>query len=72
MGDIVEALGFWGLCFVLFFGGAFTVGLSAIVTSGVVTAYRMRIKHVERMALIEHGGDPGEVERAYRSERLIK
>ncbi len=45
------------------------VAVVGIVTQGVVTVFRMRIKHVERMAMIEQGDDPGDVEEAYKSDK---
>ena len=49
--DLIRSFGF--------FGWILIVAVVGIVTQGVVTVFRMRIKHVERMAMIEQGDDPG-------------
>ncbi len=49
--DLIRSFGFFGWILIL--------GVVGIVTQGVVTVFRMRIKHAERMAMIEHGDDPG-------------
>ena len=62
--DLIRSFGF--------FGWILIVAVVGIITQGVVTMYRMKIKHAERMAMIEHGDDPGNVEEAYKSDTLEK
>ncbi len=59
--DLIRSFGFFGWILIIVVIG--------IITNGVVTVYRMRIKHAERMAMIEQGDDPGDVEEAYKSDK---
>ncbi len=56
--DLIRSFGF--------FGWILIVAVVAIITQGLVSVYRMKIVHAERMAMIEHGEDPGDVDKAYR------
>ena len=60
--DLIRSFGFFGWILIIVVVGT--------ITRGVVTVVRMRIKHAERMAMIEQGQDPGDVEKAYESDKL--
>ncbi len=60
--DLIRSFGFFGWILIIVVVGT--------LTQGVVTVVRMRIKHAERMAMIERGDDPGDVEKAYESDKL--
>ena len=60
--DLIRAFGF--------FGWILIIVVVATLCQSVVTVYRMKIKHAERMAMIEHGDYPGDLERAYQSDKI--
>ncbi len=49
--DLIRSFGFFGWILIIVVVG--------IITRSVRTMYRMKIKHAERMAMIEQGDDPG-------------
>lgn len=53
-----------------FWGWVFLCGIVAIVVQGVVVIAKMRLKHTERMAMIEQGMDPGPVDKAYEKDEI--
>ncbi len=62
--DLIRFLGFFGwILIIAVFGIVF-----GTTSQSVVTIFRMRIKHAERMAMIGAGDDPGDVEKAYKSD----
>ena len=62
--DLIRSFGF--------FGWILIIAVVGIISQGLVTVYRMTIVHRERMAMIEHGEDPGDVEKAYRLDKPQK
>lgn len=58
--DLIRSFGF--------FGWILIIAVVATLCQSVVTMYRMKIKHAERMAMIEYGDYPGDVEKAYESD----
>ena len=59
---LVEAMGTMGWVAVLVVG--------ALIVEGVVKVKRMQIKHIERMAKIENGVDPGDEVEAYKKDEV--
>ncbi len=59
---LVEALEFWGWITV--------IAIAALTIEGIVKVKRMKIKHAERMAKIEHGIDPGKESEAYEEDEV--
>ena len=63
---LVEALGFWGWITIM--------AVSSVCVGAGIEAYvkikRMQIKHIERMAKIQQGIDPGDETEAYRKDAL--
>ncbi len=64
--ELIRSFGFFGWILII---AVVAIGV-AVPTQGLVTVYRMKIKHTERMALIEQGEDPGDVEQAYKKDEL--
>ncbi len=62
--ELIRSFGFFGWILVIV---VFSIVFGSI-RRGVVAMYRMRIIHAERMAMIEAGDDPGDVEKAYKSD----
>ena len=60
--QFVEALEFWGWIAIIVIG--------ALIVEGVVKVKRMHIKHIERMAKIQHGIDPGDEVEAYKKDEV--
>ena len=60
--QFVEALGFWGWFAVMAIGGW--------IVAAVVVIRKMQIKHVERMAKINAGIDPGDEVQAYEQDSV--
>ena len=60
--DLIRSFGF--------FGWILIIAVVTIICQSIVTVYRMKIKHAERMAMIEHGDYPGDVEKAYESDKI--
>ena len=60
--QLLEAMSFWGWMAVIVIG--------AVAIEGIVKVKRMQIKHVERMAKIEHGIDPGDETEAYKKDEV--
>ena len=60
--QFVEALDTWGWIAIIVIGG--------LIVDGVVKVKRMQIKHIERMAKIEHGVDPGDEVEAYKKDEV--
>jgi len=60
--EFVEAIPLWGWIAVI------VIGATAI--EGIVKVKRMQIKHIERMAKIEHGIDPGDESEAYKKDEV--
>ena len=60
--DLIKSFGFFGWILIVVVVGT--------ITKGVVLMYRMKIKHAERMVILERGGDPGDVEKAYESDKI--
>jgi hypothetical protein len=56
--QLVEAIDMWIIPVALF------------IVMGVVKVKRMQIKHIERMAKIEHGIDPGDEVQAYKKDAV--
>ncbi len=59
---LVEAMSFWGWIAVIVIGG--------LAIEGIVKVKRMKIKHVERMAKINQGIDPGDETEAYKKDEV--
>ena len=60
--DFIEAIPFWGWIAVIVVG--------SVAVEGIVKVKRMQIKHIERMAKIEHGIDPGNETEAYKKDEV--
>ncbi|MEE9279292.1 MAG: hypothetical protein V3V67_03875 [Myxococcota bacterium] len=66
--DLIRSFGFFGWILII---AVFSIVFGSI-RRGVVAVYRMRIIHAERMAMIGAGDDPGDVEKAYKSDTAKK
>ena len=64
--ELIRSFGFFGWILII----VVVAIVVAVPTNGLVAVYRMRIKHAERMALIEQGEDPGDVEQAYLKDKV--
>ena len=60
--NLLEAMPFWGWITI--------IAVSAIAIEGSVKVRRMQIKHVERMAKIKQGIDPGDETEAYKKDEV--
>ncbi len=64
--DLIRSFGFFGWILIV----AVVAIAFGTTSQSVVAVFRMRIKHAERMAMIEHGEDPGDIEKAYESDKI--
>ena len=60
--NVLEAMSFWGWIAVIVIG--------SVAIEGIVKVRRMQIKHIERMAKIKHGIDPGDETEAYKKDEV--
>ena len=60
--DFLREMPFWGWLAII------AIGVTAI--EGIVKVKRMQIKHIERMAKIQKGIDPGDESEAYKKDEV--
>ena len=61
--ELIQAMPFWGWITIISIGG-----MAVAAIEGYIRIRRMQIKHVERMAKIKQGIDPGDENEAYKKD----
>ena len=64
--DLIRSFGFFGWILII----AVVAIVFGTTSQSVIAVFRMRIKHAERMAMIEHGENPGDIDKAYEVEKI--